>query len=810
MHIPYTLPCQHSYCLEPCLLAQRTGENVQCFNCGKCYPFKEATRNCHLEALITKQLVEERRSLITACDACKTPSLGLRDCQHCRGRVCPSCYQSHYDQVVVAVKASVESISKARKTVRKRQNKLVKKSPQFSQLEEDLKSAIIELKTACDKSLARANVQLDGYFSEYAQSLVKYKSTAKNLKTAIQDASVSSKYVQKMNMCDLLKKRDELKDVPSLARKFLSTVRGLNDEPNPLGIEISKSYSSLIYPIQSLSLIEKEQDTSMSEKDEDDSIGDFNNSTTASTTNQIYVGRLTPKISHLQLKSHFSQYGAIKNVFIPPSRRFGYVTFANKESVLPATAQPFQFIENVKIEVKPFSPKQRFGSTRRRSNRRHSSSKKSVVESASNINPPKLSEAEQKKVFVGGILPFTTKDTVQSTMLKFGPIKRLDFMPQRGFAVVLFEQPATTDLALSTHWYDIDGKRVELLPYVSRKENDQQSPSIDSSSDLRRIFMGGINPKITEDEIKSSLSCFGLIEKVLINSLKGYALVTFTSVDAANEAIAKHWIIINDKKVELMAFQQGIKKGQKSKQRSESIFPISSSSSPSKILETNDDHTVEEVSKRKIYVEGIVPPINETMLKTYFSQYGAVIFCQITGQRACLIFESSKGVEAAMRALSHIVVGRSLKIASPASVSPKSSGIAANTPKIDVSVRKLIIKGISEDITYSVLRDYFSNYGPVDYGSVSGAEAWIVFKNAETATLVLNSQPHFIRGRQVSLQSPNNANSLRIETPYHLSGTGIDSTVIPNLGPLFQPDSPKSNQGAENIFRLVSGSKKLH
>ncbi|VUZ42359.1 unnamed protein product [Hymenolepis diminuta] len=653
MHIPYTLPCQHSYCLEPCLLAQRTGENVQCFNCGKCYPFKEATRNCHLEALITKQLVEERRSLITACDACKTPSLGLRDCQHCRGRVCPSCYQSHYDQ--------------------------------------------------------------------------------------------------------------------------------------------------LIYPIQSLSLIEKEQDTSMSEKDEDDSIGDFNNSTTASTTNQIYVGRLTPKISHLQLKSHFSQYGAIKNVFIPPSRRFGYVTFANKESVLPATAQPFQFIENVKIEVKPFSPKQR-----------HSSSKKSVVESASNINPPKLSEAEQKKVFVGGILPFTTKDTVQSTMLKFGPIKRLDFMPQRGFAVVLFEQPATTDLALSTHWYDIDGKRVELLPYVSRKENDQQSPSIDSSSDLRRIFMGGINPKITEDEIKSSLSCFGLIEKVLINSLKGYALVTFTSVDAANEAIAKHWIIINDKKVELMAFQQGIKKGQKSKQRSESIFPISSSSSPSKILETNDDHTVEEVSKRKIYVEGIVPPINETMLKTYFSQYGAVIFCQITGQRACLIFESSKGVEAAMRALSHIVVGRSLKIASPASVSPKSSGIAANTPKIDVSVRKLIIKGISEDITYSVLRDYFSNYGPVDYGSVSGAEAWIVFKNAETATLVLNSQPHFIRGRQVSLQSPNNANSLRIETPYHLSGTGIDSTVIPNLGPLFQPDSPKSNQGAENIFRLVSGSKKLH
>ncbi|KAM3176290.1 hypothetical protein ACTXT7_006825 [Hymenolepis weldensis] len=752
LHIPYTLPCQHSYCLEPCLSAQRSGDNVQCFNCGKCYPFKEATRNCHLEALITKKLVEERRNLITACDACKKLSLDLRDCQHCRGRVCPSCWQSHYDQVVAAVKASVESLSKAQKTIKTNRKKLVKKSSQFSQLKEALESAIIELKTACDKSLARTIVQLDGFFSEYTQSLNKYISTAKDLKTAIQKTSVRSKYVQKMDIFDLLKIRGELKDVSSSARDFLSTVSGLSDEPNPFGVEISKSYPSLIYPIQSLSLVEKEQDNSISGKDEDYSIDDFSNSTTASTTNQIYVGGLIPKISHSQIKSHFSQYGAIKNVFMPPSRRFGYVTFSNKESVLLATAQPFQFIESVRIEVKPFSQKQR-----------RSSSKKSDVESASNINPPKLSEAEPKKVFVGGILPFTTKDTVQSTISKLGPIKRLDFIPQRGFAVVLFEQPATTDLALSIHWYDIDGKRVELLPYVSRKENDWQAPSTDSSSDLRRIFIGGINPKTTEDEIKSSLSYFGSIEKVLINSLKGYALVTFKSVDAANEAIAKHWIMISDKKVELMAFQQGTK-GRTSKQKSESIFPISSSSSLSKIEEIDDNQTVEEVSKRKIYVEGIVPPINETMLKTYFSQYGAVIFCQITGQRACLIFESSKGVEAAMRALSHIVVGRSLKIVSPASISSKSSETAANMPKKDVSVRKLIIKGICEDITNSVLRDYFSNYGPVDYAGVDGSEAWIVFENAETATLVLNSQPHFIRGRQVSLQSPNNADSLLIGT----------------------------------------------
>lgn len=81
---------------------------------------------------------------------------------------------------------------------------------------------------------------------------------------------------------------------------------------------------------------------------------------------------------------------------------------------------------------------------------------------------------------------------------------------------------------------------------------------------------------------------------------------------------------------------------------------------------------------------------------------------------------------------------------------------------MDVGARKLIIKGISGDTTYSTLRDYFSNYGPVDYANVYGTDAWIIFENAETATLVLTSQPHFIRGRQVSLQRPNSEHSPRI------------------------------------------------
>ena len=53
-----------------------------------------------------------------------------------------------------------------------------------------------------------------------------------------------------------------------------------------------------------------------------------------------------------------------------------------------------------------------------------------------------------------------------------------------------------------------------------------------------------------------------------------------------------------------------------------------------------------------------------------------------------------------------------------------------------------------------VLRDYFTNYGPVDYVNIVGTEATVVFKNARTVNLVLSTQPHFIRGRQVILRIP--------------------------------------------------------
>ncbi|KAM7540156.1 hypothetical protein Aperf_G00000025890 [Anoplocephala perfoliata] len=757
---------------------------------------------------------EERKSHITTCDSCHKPALDLRDCEHCQDRICSSCYQNHYDKVVALLTESINSISKIRVVFEKIQSKLVKTSSCYSDLEAAIDNASNGLKDACGKTLASAVSQLDESISEYLEGLDRKKGAIANLKTSIQKSFARFDEINKMSMGGLLQFCSELKNLSSLEEDISLTFKDVHEEQNPLGVELSKSYSSLTYLLQSHSLLEEHQGDLSSEIDDEISI-DGEASPIACDTKQIFLGGLSPKISRAQLKQHFSRYGIIKNVFISPSRRFGSLTFSTTESALSATAQPVQLIDNMKIAVKPFCrrPKhnlllraidvdyldlcityKRYFNTSSAATARfiwdyhiftlHSSSKNPVVEETSVPGPPK-SIADQKKVFVGGILPSTTKSTVEAVLSQLGPIKLLNFLSKRGFAVVLFEQPETADLALSTHWLTIDGKRVELIPYVANIEDrktiastkvmsvnssrnavnslapgpsSSMSPSSSVSlSDLKRIFVGGISAKTTEDMLRSSLSPFGLIEKINIFPIRGYALVTFKSLESAVSAINAHWLSVNNKTVELVPFEFG-KKERRYNQRSQSIIPAPSFSSIPEIQES-DDQSAEDISKRKLYVEGIETPISEVVLKLYFTRFGAIESCEITGQRACLIFECSKSVEAVLKASPHRLLDHDLKIVPPLSESTRPSQPTADMCMEGINNRKLFIKGLDEGVTYYILREYFSNYGPVKYASVDGTDAWIVFGNAETANLVLNSQPHFIRGHQVSLHRPDVANS---------------------------------------------------
>ncbi|KAL5107029.1 DAZ-associated protein 1 [Taenia crassiceps] len=808
LHIPYTLPCRHSYCLEPCLIARPSQTDVRCFCCDKVYPRKLAVHNEILERLVTQRFVEERRSLVTTCNACQHPAPVLHACQHCQLCVCSSCWDSHCAKVVASVTESMRLLLNKKKKLEETRN-LLKATPsaEGSRLKDGIKGATLELKDACDKSLDLSMANLIAFFTGYLDDLVAVKEAAIKTLGGLLDLKEELRCTGVRAEC-IHKKVDKCKERPTLRICHLLTGT-----------------------LETLSLIivihQGDDDNAQSGcQDEVSEVG--STITSASTGKKIFVGGVPQRMDHTQLRKYFSRYGPVKNAFVSRHKGYGCVTFESEESALKATSERIQLIDGRRVEVKEYI--------------KHGGAALKTEPSKSTTPSPQL--WEQEKVYISGISTNMTKASLQFALSQLGPIKKLDMVPQRGFGVVVFTDSQTTESAIAKHWLNVDSKRVELLPFVPAKEargalarssikpslptETTNMPSLKSSSSpslappthptpapppeaQKRVFVGGISRVTTEASLSSALSKLGPVQQVDIFPTRSYAVVVFKRPETFNVAISVHWYMVDDKMVELQPFTPNNKSEKAKGQRNLSRIALASS-----IADTSGpaaDQPLQDISSRTLYVDGIGESINESELELYFSQYGDVKQCQITGKLGRLVFESSENLQNALRTQPHDLNGKRLVLIPASSEKHKigdSGGAHAGAVSSMINARKLLIRGVGEGTTYTVLRNYFLNYGPVDYASVADTEAWVVFKNAKTVNLVLATQPHFIRGRQITLFKPSegDASSLCPSTPSPV-GIGDVSTVVsaPLLGPLFNPNERSSPPRRVASSNALSGTK---
>uniref|UniRef100_A0A0R3W7P6 RRM domain-containing protein n=1 Tax=Taenia asiatica TaxID=60517 RepID=A0A0R3W7P6_TAEAS len=858
--------------LEPCLIARPSQSDVRCFRCDKVYPRKSAVHNEVLERLVTQRFVEERRSLVTTCNACQHPAPILRDCQHCQLRVCSSCWDSHYakvmsltancsssfttsessssklifflpdhsyEKVVASVTKSMRELLKGKKNLEEIRGSLKPSScGQGPRLKDGIEEATSELEDACDKSLDLSTANLVAFFTGYLDELVALKGAVMQARECIIGCVYQKTLLPQMALGGLLDLREKLKCVGVRAACIHERVDKCKEKPK---LHVEHSLTSALETLSLIDVTDYEDDDAQSscqdEVSEVDSVVGG-----ASTGKQVFVGGVSRKIDHIQLRKYFSRYGSVKNSYVSHHRGFGCITFESEESVLSATFERFQIIEGTRVEVKEYIKRKYVFYCATFFSR--AALKAELPKNTA--PPPQLWEHE--KVYIGGISANTTKASLQSALSQFGPVTKLDMVPQRGFGVVVFTDPQKAELAIARHWLDVDGKRVELLPFVPDKEarnalarsghkpsvpteptnmsnlKSNLSPSLASPSPPAppleaepRVFVGGISWNTTANSLTSALSKLGPVRRVDIFPKRGFAVVVFEKPKTADVAISVHWYMVDDKMVELRPFVPN-NNSVKSTGKQETLSRVASTSSVGDTPGPTGDQPLEDISSRTLYVDGIGKSISESALKIYFSSYGDVKQCQITGQCGRLVFGRPQDLQNALKTQSNYLNGQRLVLIPASSEKHKisDSGVThASAVSSMINARKLLIRGVGEGTTHAVLRDYFVNYGPVDYASVIGTEAWVVFKNAKTVNLVLATQPHFIRGRQIILSKPDegDASPLGPPTPPPVGISGASgnakrvleclfsfrgalllsiplnfiSKTAPLLGPLFNP-----------------------
>ncbi|XP_067011054.1 RNA-binding protein squid [Anabrus simplex] len=155
---------------------------------------------------------------------------------------------------------------------------------------------------------------------------------------------------------------------------------------------------------------------------------------------------------------------------------------------------------------------------------------------------------EERKLFVGGLSWDTTEQSLKEYFQKFGDIENINIKTDpftgksRGFAFLSFTTVEAVNKVLAAGNHVINGKKVDPKKVKQR---------------IGKIFVGGLTPEISNDDIKSYFAKFGNIvdmempfDKVK-NQRKGFCFISFESEKVANELLKTPKQNINGKQVDV-------------------------------------------------------------------------------------------------------------------------------------------------------------------------------------------------------------------------------------------------------------------
>jgi len=158
--------------------------------------------------------------------------------------------------------------------------------------------------------------------------------------------------------------------------------------------------------------------------------------------------------------------------------------------------------------------------------------------SASNDSEAKASknEADPRKMFVGGLSWETTIDELREYFTQFGAVKDATIKTDglgtsRGFGFILFEEESSVEKVLAAGVLSLKEKKIEAKKAAVKE--------------IKKIFVGGVNPQTPEDSIRIHFEQYGEIEAIELPmdkekaARRGFIFVTFKTVEACNAATAK-------------------------------------------------------------------------------------------------------------------------------------------------------------------------------------------------------------------------------------------------------------------------------
>ena len=170
----------------------------------------------------------------------------------------------------------------------------------------------------------------------------------------------------------------------------------------------------------------------------------------------------------------------------------------------------------------------------------------------------KHEDQEEGKLFVGGLSWETTQDSLLRYFSRFGEVidcvvmKNVETGRSRGFGFVTFSDPNNIDTVIQSCPHNLDGRTIDPKPCNPRS---MQKPK--KNINWPKVFLGGLPSSITETDLRNFFSRYGRVTEVVImydqekKKARGFGFLSFENDAAVDQAVAEHYVNIQNKQVEI-------------------------------------------------------------------------------------------------------------------------------------------------------------------------------------------------------------------------------------------------------------------